>query len=43
MQGKEIPGEGVVTGYGLVDGRPIYAASQDFTVAGVFLSRFVLR
>ncbi len=34
MQGKEFPGEGVVTGYGLVDGRPIYAASQDFTCAG---------
>ena len=31
---KEFPGEGVVTGYGLVDGRPVYAASQDFTVAG---------
>jgi methylmalonyl-CoA carboxyltransferase large subunit len=34
MLGKEFPGEGVVTGFGLVDGRPIYAASQDFTVAG---------
>ncbi len=34
MQGKELPGEGVVTGYGLVDGRPVYVASQDFTVAG---------
>nr|MEE4269105.1 carboxyl transferase domain-containing protein [Candidatus Krumholzibacteria bacterium] len=34
MQGKELPGEGVVTGYGLVDGRPVYAISQDFTVAG---------
>ncbi len=34
MQDKELPGEGVVTGYGLVDGRPVYAASQDFTVAG---------
>jgi len=34
MAGKELPGEGVVTGYGLVDGRPVYAASQDFTVAG---------
>ena len=34
MQGKDLPGEGVVTGYGLVDGRPIYAVSQDFTVAG---------
>jgi methylmalonyl-CoA carboxyltransferase large subunit len=34
MQDKELPGEGVVTGYGLVNGRPVYAASQDFTVAG---------
>jgi len=34
LEGKEFPGEGVVTGYGLVDGRPVYAASQDFTVAG---------
>jgi acetyl-CoA carboxylase carboxyltransferase component len=34
LQDKEFPGEGVVTGYGLVDGRPVYAASQDFTVAG---------
>jgi methylmalonyl-CoA carboxyltransferase large subunit len=34
MQNKELPGEGVVTGYGLVDGRPVYAASQDFTVGG---------
>jgi methylmalonyl-CoA carboxyltransferase large subunit len=34
MQGKSLPGEGVVTGYGLVDGRPLYAVSQDFTVAG---------
>jgi len=34
MQGKDLPGEGVVTGYGLVDGRPAYAVSQDFTVAG---------
>lgn len=31
---KEMPGEGVVTGYGIVDGRPVYVASQDFTVAG---------
>jgi methylmalonyl-CoA carboxyltransferase 12S subunit len=34
MQGKELPGEGVVTGYGLIAGRPVYAVSQDFTVAG---------
>ena len=34
MEGKEMPGEGVVTGVGAVDGRPAYAVSQDFTVAG---------
>ncbi|PKN55488.1 MAG: methylmalonyl-CoA carboxyltransferase [Deltaproteobacteria bacterium HGW-Deltaproteobacteria-14] len=34
MADKEFPGEGVVTGHGLVDGRPAYAASQDFTVGG---------
>lgn len=28
------PGEGVVTGYGLVGGRKIYVFAQDFTVAG---------
>jgi len=31
---REMPGEGVVTGYGVVDGRSVYAVSQDFTVAG---------
>ena len=34
IQKKEFPGEGVVTGHGIVDSRPVYAASQDFTVAG---------
>ncbi|MBN1550200.1 acyl-CoA carboxylase subunit beta [bacterium] len=34
MADKEMPGEGVVTGVGLIDDRPVYAASQDFTVAG---------
>ncbi len=34
MQSKELPGDGVVVGAGLVDGRPVYAASQDFTVQG---------
>ncbi len=28
------PGDGVVTGYGKIDGRPIYLFSQDFTVFG---------
>ncbi|MBN1827117.1 MAG: acyl-CoA carboxylase subunit beta [Candidatus Eisenbacteria bacterium] len=34
MAGKEMPGEGAVTGFGVVEGRPVYAVSQDFTVAG---------
>lgn len=28
------PCEGVITGYGTIDGRPVYAYSQDFTVLG---------
>lgn len=28
------PGEGVVTGHGLVDGRPVFVFAQDFTVFG---------
>ena len=31
---KDLPGEGVVTGYGTVDGRLVYAFAQDFTVEG---------
>ena len=31
---KEFPADGVVTGFGSVDGRPVYVASQDFTVGG---------
>jgi methylmalonyl-CoA carboxyltransferase large subunit len=34
MAGKETPGEGVVTGVGLIDGREVFVASQDFTVLG---------
>jgi acetyl-CoA carboxylase carboxyltransferase component len=34
MDKKRIPGDGVVTGYGTIDGRPVYLASQDFTVIG---------
>ncbi|HHY77135.1 MAG TPA: methylmalonyl-CoA carboxyltransferase [Clostridiales bacterium] len=34
MQNVETPGEGVVTGYGTVDGRLVFAFAQDFTVAG---------
>lgn len=34
MDAVEAPGEGVVTGYGTVDGRLVYVYSQDFTVVG---------
>ncbi|MCT4604604.1 MAG: methylmalonyl-CoA carboxyltransferase [Marinisporobacter sp.] len=34
MEKQEAPGEGVVTGYGMVDGRLVYAFAQDFTVIG---------
>ena len=33
-----IPGDGVVTGRGLVNGRPVFCFSQDFTVLGGSLS-----
>jgi len=34
MDKKEFPGEGVVVGHGIVDDRPVYIVSQDFTVGG---------
>ncbi|APH04486.1 acyl-CoA carboxylase subunit beta [Bacillus weihaiensis] len=34
LKEKKGPGDGVVTGYGKVNGRPIYLFSQDFTVFG---------
>jgi acetyl-CoA carboxylase carboxyltransferase component len=38
MDKKKIPGDGVVTGYGTVDGRQVFIFSQDFTVFGGSLS-----
>ncbi len=34
MDKRRIAGDGVVTGYGLVDGRTVFVFSQDFTVFG---------
>lgn len=34
MQQKKVPGDGVITGYGTVNGRLVYISSQDFTVIG---------
>jgi propionyl-CoA carboxylase beta chain len=38
MAEQKIPGDGVVTGYGTVNGRLVFAFSQDFTVFGGSLS-----
>ncbi|MBO8154856.1 MAG: acyl-CoA carboxylase subunit beta [Bacillaceae bacterium] len=34
MDKKKAPGEGVITGYGKIDGRDVYLFAQDFTVFG---------
>jgi len=34
MQKKKVAGDGVVTGYGNIDGRLVFASAQDFTVIG---------
>ena len=38
MEEQVIPGDGVVCGQGRIDGRPVYAFAQDFTVFGGSLS-----
>ena len=38
MADQVVPGDGVVTGHGRVDGRPVCAFAQDFTVFGGSLS-----
>ena len=38
MADKKIPGDGVVTGYGMINGRLVFVFSQDFTVFGGALS-----
>ncbi len=38
MTEQRVPGDGVVTGHGTVNGRPIFVFSQDFTVFGGSLS-----
>jgi acetyl-CoA/propionyl-CoA carboxylase carboxyl transferase subunit len=34
MDRKRPPGDGIITGYGTIDGRKVFVASQDFTVFG---------
>ena len=38
MEDSRIPGDGVVTGFGTINGRPLFVFSQDFTVFGGSLS-----
>ena len=38
MENKKVLGDGVVTGYGTIDGRKVFVFSQDFTVFGGSLS-----
>ena len=38
MADQKIPGDGVVTGYGMINGRLVFVYSQDFTVYGGALS-----
>src|SRR5213083_864502 len=38
MENQIVPGDGVVAGHGLIDGRQVYAFAQDFTVVGGSLS-----
>lgn len=39
MIDKQYPGDGVITGYGNVDGRKVFVFAQDFTVFGGSLSK----
>src|SRR5688572_21575662 len=38
MQEQQYPGDGVVSGYGRIDGRLVYVFAQDFTIFGGSLS-----
>jgi len=38
LDAQKFPGDGVVTGHGQVDGRPVFVFAQDFTVFGGSLS-----
>ena len=39
MQEKQIAGDGVITGFGKINSRPVFVYSQDFTVFGGSMSR----
>lgn len=37
---KRVPGDGVIIGYGMIDGRIVYASIEDFTVMGGTLGEY---
>lgn len=39
MEKTKIPGDGIITGYGRINGKLVYLSSQDFTVTGGSMSR----
>ncbi|MEW6439606.1 MAG: acyl-CoA carboxylase subunit beta [bacterium] len=39
MEKRKFPGDGVITGHGTIDGRPVFVFAQDFTVLGGTLGR----
>lgn len=39
MDKNKVPGDGVITGYGRINGKLVYVSSQDFTVNGGSMSR----
>jgi hypothetical protein len=41
MTDKHFPGDGIITGHGIINGPTVYAFSQDFTVLGGSLSETV--
>lgn len=40
MREKKVTGDGVVTGYGKINGRTVFASAQDFTVIGGTLGKY---
>ena len=40
LKDKKVPGDGVVTGYGKVNGKTVFASSEDFTVIGGTLGEY---
>lgn len=40
LKDKKVPGDGVVTGYGKINGKTVFASSEDFTVIGGTLGEY---